>query len=129
MLDRPAIGAPCNGCGLCCLREVCGAGAFTQRLTKEYGQRVKGPCPALRQDGDTISCGMVVRPKDFAWGKGSAEDLRAAARLLIGAEAGCDEWDTDDPNASQKLQDIQDRYIAKNGEKITAAVKLWYGIK
>ncbi|WCM91005.1 hypothetical protein [Acidovorax sp. NCPPB 3576] len=52
---QPAQGAPCNGCGLCCLAEPCPLGMLVSR-------RRRGPCAALRWreagaesagDGDT----------------------------------------------------------------------------
>jgi hypothetical protein len=41
---KPAVGAPCNGCGVCCLAEPCPLGVILSR-------RLKGACVALRWDG------------------------------------------------------------------------------
>ena len=38
---KPAEGAPCNGCGLCCLAEPCPLGMLVSR-------RRTGACTALR---------------------------------------------------------------------------------
>lgn len=43
--DKPKHGMACNGCGLCCAREICPAGvvAFPGAVA---------PCPALKLTGD-----------------------------------------------------------------------------
>lgn len=53
---KPAVGAPCNGCGLCCLMEPCPLGVVLFR-------RRKGPCHALRwQPADQLyRCGAITR--------------------------------------------------------------------
>ena len=129
-LKKPPIGEPCNACGLCCRIQVCAAGSFTLGLVKTYGERVKGPCPALvtEPDGRQV-CGMVLRPKDYApSGRGGAHDLREAIKLLIGAGAGCDEaGDPPEPDADAKLQALQQRYLDRVGErKLEAAARTWY---
>lgn len=128
-LDKPPVGAPCNGCGLCCETLICSAGSFTMGLVTEYGRRAPGPCPALvtEPDGRKV-CGMVKRPKDYAPGKrGGAHDLRAAIMLLIGAGAGCDELgDSDDPAENSKLDELLQDYADKNSHKIDGAVRRWY---
>jgi hypothetical protein len=40
---KPPMGAPCNGCGLCCLAEPCPVGVLLSRSRS-------GPCKALRWD-------------------------------------------------------------------------------
>lgn len=55
---KPATGAPCNGCGICCLAETCPAGRILFR-------RRRGPCPALEwdeQDGRRYRCGLLRSP-------------------------------------------------------------------
>ena len=54
---KPAEGAPCNGCGLCCLAEPCPLGVLVSR-------RRRGACVALRwSDRDQrYWCGMVAEP-------------------------------------------------------------------
>jgi hypothetical protein len=44
---KPAVGAPCNGCGVCCLAEPCPLGVILSR-------RLKGACVALRWDGNWL---------------------------------------------------------------------------
>jgi hypothetical protein len=52
---KPALGAPCNGCGVCCLVELCPLGIVRY-------QRRRGPCPALRwlNDERRYACGMLL---------------------------------------------------------------------
>lgn len=78
---KPAVGAPCNGCGLCCAAETCPVGMlrFLRRT---------GPCPALEWSGDRYRCAFVagtrrLLPLPRAW------TVRAAARW-IAAGSGCD---------------------------------------
>lgn len=54
---KPAVGAPCNGCGVCCLAEPCPVGVLVSR-------RLKGPCTALRWHAADrrYHCGLL------AWG-------------------------------------------------------------
>ena len=58
---KPVEGAPCNGCGLCCLAEPCPLGVLVSR-------RRAGACLALRwSDADgRYLCGMVVDPATVA---------------------------------------------------------------
>lgn len=127
-IPKPAIGAPCNGCGLCCLAEVCSAGSFTLGLVDAYGQRASGPCPALLPQTDgSFACGLVLRPKDYAPGKGASHDLRQAAALMIGAGAGCDE--AAGPEDVDAITEMQTRYLSLHGrEKLQRAVRTWFGI-
>lgn len=54
---KPPWGAPCNGCGICCLSEPCPVGMALSR-------RRQGVCVALRWDeGQTrYHCGALVQP-------------------------------------------------------------------
>jgi len=56
--DKPALGSPCNGCGLCCAAELCPLGRVVLRKSR-------GPCPALtwRPAEKRHDCGLVVAPK------------------------------------------------------------------
>ena len=51
---KPRYGTPCNGCGLCCMLELCPAGklAFPDS---------SAPCPALMvsEDKSKTYCGLV----------------------------------------------------------------------
>jgi hypothetical protein len=84
---KPAPGAPCNGCGVCCALEPCPLGVLASR-------RVHGACAALAWDDaeSRYRCALVVRPQ-----QGLPQVLRAAAPLVarlarrwIAAGAGCD---------------------------------------
>jgi len=73
--NKPVYGAPCNGCGLCCIASLCALGQHV------FG-RIEGPCPALGIDDDLkSSCGLVTA---------STPEMSAAAKLIIGAGDGCD---------------------------------------
>lgn len=54
VLPKPFFGAPCNGCGWCCTREVCGIGKTV------FGQDQEAPCPALVDDGKRYYCALVI---------------------------------------------------------------------
>ena len=71
--DKPAYGAPCNGCGVCCAAELCPLGRLVYR-------RKAGPCPALiwkPEDGRHF-CGLATGPLSFL------------TRRWIAAGIGCD---------------------------------------
>lgn len=84
---KPAEGAPCNGCGLCCLAEPCPLGVLVSR-------RRSGPCVALRWSDDDRRywCGMVADPSGVI---GTTQPwvvrcLSALARRWIASGVGCD---------------------------------------
>jgi hypothetical protein len=85
--DKPALGAPCNGCGVCCLAEPCPLGRVISR------KRV-GACDALRWDKalSVYRCGAltdaagVLGPR-WRW---AAPLLRTLAHRWIAAGVGCD---------------------------------------
>lgn len=84
---KPALGAPCNGCGVCCLAEPCPLGRVISR------KRV-GACEALRWDGTLkiYRCGAItdaagVLGERWAF---AAPLLRRLARRWIAAGGGCD---------------------------------------
>lgn len=56
---KPALGAPCNGCGICCLLEPCPLGVLLS------GHRVGG-CKALRWhiNARQYRCGAITVPHD-----------------------------------------------------------------
>lgn len=74
--SKPPEGAPCNGCGLCCLAEPCPLGMVLSR------KRV-GACVALRWDAEQrlYRCGALT---------GTRGVLRWLARRWIAAGVGCD---------------------------------------
>ena len=84
---KPAEGAPCNGCGLCCLAEPCPLGVLVSR-------RRRGACVALRwSDADQrYWCGMVADPAGVTglthpW---AVRAMSALARRWIASGVGCD---------------------------------------
>jgi hypothetical protein len=54
---KVAPGAPCNGCGVCCLAEPCPLGVLLS------GRRT-GACAALRWEGTLYRCGALVAPRE-----------------------------------------------------------------
>jgi hypothetical protein len=84
---KPAIGAACNGCGVCCALEPCPVARFL------LGVRA-GPCPALiwEEAATRYHCGMARKPAShLRWLPALLEDW-AARRCLrwIAAGSGCD---------------------------------------
>ncbi|MGA0571524.1 hypothetical protein ACO2Q9_12485 [Variovorax sp. VNK109] len=84
---KPVFGAPCNGCGLCCLSEPCPVGIVVSR-------RRRGACDALRwrEAESRYVCGMVADPADVlgAHWRWAAPLIRRMARRWIAAGSGCD---------------------------------------
>ncbi len=84
---KPALGAPCNGCGVCCAAEPCPVSRFL------LGHRT-GACPALqwRQPQQRYVCGMVVAPAGFLrWLPRPLQALFSRlTRRWIAAGIGCD---------------------------------------
>ena len=52
MLEKPAVGAPCNGCGWCCQQEICG-------MAEEALGLVDAPCPALVSHDGRFWCSII----------------------------------------------------------------------
>jgi hypothetical protein len=87
---KPAWGAPCNGCGVCCLVEPCPLGMLLSR-------RRHGACAALRWKPEMgrYVCGMLSEPLQvLGWrgaaGRAMAPLLQRLTRRWISAGAGCD---------------------------------------
>ncbi|WP_454253976.1 hypothetical protein [Pseudomonas sp. Marseille-Q7302] len=96
-LDKPPHGKPCNGCGLCCIAEVCDLG-------KELGDEEQ--CRALMPlSAGRFACGLVADPYRFlpperlvpwhaidqlAPGGQGEQALKAHFAGLLGAGRGCD---------------------------------------
>lgn len=84
---KPAEGAPCNGCGLCCLAQPCPLGMLLSR-------RRTGACVALRwsEPDQRYWCGAVSDPADVTgWTRPWAvRALSALARRWIASGVGCD---------------------------------------
>jgi len=81
---KPALGQPCNGCGICCLAEPCPLGVMLSR-------RRIGACVALRWDAPSsrYRCGCITEPRTVVrWIPASW--LRRLALRWIAAGRGCD---------------------------------------
>lgn len=81
---KPAVGAPCNGCGLCCLSEPCPVGIVISR-------RRRGRCQALRWDArqQRYRCGLLRDAGDET-PTALTRWVQAALRRWIAAGVGCD---------------------------------------
>lgn len=92
---KPALGQPCNGCGVCCLVEPCPLGVLLS------GRRA-GACDALRWHDETARyrCGAMIEAKSVLQ-EVLPRRLRALAAVLapvlgrlagrwIAAGQGCD---------------------------------------
>lgn len=84
---KPALGAPCNGCGVCCALLPC---PLSRAL---LGHRA-GTCPALvwQSMESRYACGLVIAPADhLRWlPKSLAPLAQRLARRWIAAGSGCD---------------------------------------
>ena len=92
---KPAWGAPCNGCGICCLVEPCPVGMV-------LSVKRQGACDALHWDAQLASyqCGALVRPgavlreilpRPLRRLSGALAPLLASiARRAIAVGVGCD---------------------------------------
>ena len=84
---KPPLGAPCNGCGLCCLAEPCPLGMLLSR-------RRQGACAALRWSPEArrYQCGALNDPASVTgWRRpGLLRLFSALARRWIAAGKGCD---------------------------------------
>lgn len=84
---KPAMGQPCNGCGVCCAAEPCPVS-----LTLLWPHAA--PCRALTWDDDTkrYLCGMVSAPsQQLSWLPKRLDKI--AGRLFkrwIAADTNCD---------------------------------------
>ena len=84
---KPAMGAPCNGCGVCCLSAPCPLGIVLS------GRRT-GACAALRWDATQTRylCGAISHSADVLgprW-RWAAPVLGRWARRWVAAGIGCD---------------------------------------
>jgi hypothetical protein len=81
--DKPEVGAPCNGCGVCCAAEPCPVG-------RVISMRRSGACKALEWDGERYRCGFLLAPERYIPLPLARTALRAWAGRVIAAGAGCD---------------------------------------
>lgn len=88
---KPAFGAPCNGCGLCCLIEPC-------ILAIEFLEApAAARCPALEWEEGRFWCGLLRTPHryiDGLQGKPWADEFLRETIMASGAfDVGCDSDD------------------------------------
>jgi hypothetical protein len=84
--DKPALGAPCNGCGICCALETCPAGRL------RFWQAA-GPCPALQWSDieRRYHCGLLLHPGLYLPVPAALETFTARCMARwIAAGTGCD---------------------------------------
>lgn len=84
---KPAWGAGCNGCGVCCLSEPCPVGMVLSR-------RTQGACIAVQWNDaqQHYQCGMVTQPElwfPLPW-RWSHDLMSRLSRRWISAGKGCD---------------------------------------
>jgi hypothetical protein len=82
---KPAPGAACNGCGVCCLAEPCPIGMIASR-------KLRGACSVLRWDEAQARyrCGLLASPESLVRPRWLAAGVALLARRMIAAGAGCD---------------------------------------
>ncbi len=84
---KPAPGAPCNGCGLCCAWQPCPVGVLISR-------RRHGACVALRWEAasSVYRCAVVDAPQTLwpALPQLLHPLVKRLARRWIAAGVGCD---------------------------------------
>jgi hypothetical protein len=83
---KPAPGAPCNGCGVCCASEPCPLGML-------FSGRRRGRCRMLRFDAAAARyrCGLLQGDTAAAgWRRWVRQALDGLVRRWIGAGQGCD---------------------------------------
>lgn len=84
---KPAVGRPCNGCGVCCASEPCPIGMLVSH-------RRQGACAALawHEDARMYRCGMIEKPAAHlpAALRWSAPLVARLARRFVAAGIGCD---------------------------------------
>jgi hypothetical protein len=88
---KPAWGAPCNGCGVCCLAEPCPVGMLVSR-------RRTGACAAVTwvEEEQRYRCGVVLAPAAHlprwlrAMPRAGQRGLVRLALRFIAAGKGCD---------------------------------------
>lgn len=120
---RPAYGEPCNGCGVCCIKEQCPLSLFVFN-------RQPGTCPALEDAGDRYVCGLVVNPQKYNPFRTAAvgrERMSQAAAVLVGSDAmvGCDCAEVGDvANEAYRTRDNTHRRY-RNRSQFRKAQKTW----
>ncbi len=127
------MGEPCNGCGVCCLIQVCRNGSYVLKLVQNLGEYVPGPCPAIiRAPDGKITCGIVAYPNRYL--KKSQYPPHILSKYfahLIGSGTGCDELLSDDtPEEEAKLDATIAQRISDSEwlEKSKKAMRIIHGV-
>jgi hypothetical protein len=83
--SKPALGAHCNGCGVCCLAEPCPLGVLLSR-------RRHGACTALRWSNadHRYTCGALSAPAEVLGWAARWPWMRRWVARWIAAGQGCD---------------------------------------
>ena len=93
-IDKPRHGAPCNGCGHCCMSSPCPLASAT------FGDKWSAPCPALERSAGKHACGMILHPERYVPAlvrNFGAPVVQRSAAVLLGVGTGCDAFDPDIP--------------------------------
>jgi hypothetical protein len=86
---KPEFGAPCNGCGVCCMTEPCPLGVLVSR-------KRQGACKALEWHAaeHLYRCGMLRSSSQHLWGSAwprlDALLGRLSRRWIAAGMGGCD---------------------------------------
>ncbi len=84
---KPALGAACNGCGVCCASEPCPVGMLISR-------RRRGRCAALawQENPPRYLCGLISQPQRYSGLRSRLLNrvLQAIAARSIARGIGCD---------------------------------------
>jgi hypothetical protein len=84
---KPALGLPCNGCGVCCAAAPCPVSAL-------FLNHTDGACPALIWEEQSLKyrCGMILSPSYYCrWLPASFNRFTTKLmRRWIALDVGCD---------------------------------------
>lgn len=74
--QKPKLGMPCNGCGLCCAVELCG-------IAEMAFPGASAPCPALKisPDRKNTYCEIIATEKNFR--------MQPMIQNILGVGHGC----------------------------------------
>ena len=59
--EKPKMGDPCNGCGVCCIAIPC-------QLARDFAGAFEGPCPVLEHEDGRYWCGFLRNPTNHIIG-------------------------------------------------------------
>jgi len=94
---KPPEGAPCNGCGVCCLAEPCPVGMLVSRkrrgacdLLRWSDAQGRYVCGLLANAAVNDAAGWSGQPRQPLWHRLWRRLWQTWARRLISAGSGCD---------------------------------------